>query len=250
MRVPTEVGAEVVALCGSMRFRAEFQRVNRELVLKGAVVLAPDVFDRIADVVDGELKSALDRGHRVKIALADRVVVVAPGGYVGESTAGEISYAVSIGKPVEYRDPTIQPDDTSLVVSVGYIPDRSELASLYDSVGWSSYTQNLEQLEQGVRNSLRVVTARVGGRLVGLARVVGDGATIIYLQDVLVAPDHRREGLGRRLVEAAFSPFQHVRQQVLLTDDEPAQRTFYETLGFTEIRDYRPGSLRAFVRFR
>lgn len=129
------------------------------------------------------------------------------------------------------------------------VPSRAELASLYASVGWTSYTNDLDSLERGVHGSLRVVTARVSGRLAGLARVVGDGATIVYLQDVLVAPAYRREGIGRQLVEAAFEPYRQVRQHVLLTDDEPAQRAFYESLGFTETRDYRSGALRAYVRF-
>lgn len=128
-------------------------------------------------------------------------------------------------------------------------PTRAELVALYDSVGWTSYTGSPETLERAIAGSLRVVTARDEGRLVGLARIVGDGATIAYLQDVLVDPTHHRRGLGRLLVAAAFAPFDAVRQHVLLTDDEPAQRAFYEALGFSEIRDVAPGSLRAFVRF-
>jgi len=128
-------------------------------------------------------------------------------------------------------------------------PGRDDLAALYGCVGWTAYLADLDALERGVRGSLRVVTARHGSVLVGLARVVGDGATIAYLQDVLVHPEHRRVGLGRRLVGAAFAPFGRVRQHVLLTDDGADQRAFYESLGFTEIRDLAPGSLRAFVRF-
>lgn len=244
-----ESAPEVVALCGSTRYPAELQRVTRELLLDGAVVLGPEAFDRIGGVDPG-LRSALARGHRVKIDLADRVVVVAPAGYIGESTASEIAYARSLGKPVEYREPTIESGDAAVVLSACDIPERGELTVLYDAVGWSAYTRDAERLEMGVRHSLRVVTARRDGRLVGLARVVGDGATIVYLQDVLVDPAHRREGLGRRLVNAVFEPFGQARQHLLLTDDEPGQRAFYEALGFTEIREVDSGSLRAFVRFR
>jgi hypothetical protein len=35
---------------------------------------------------------------------------------------------------------------------------------------------------------------------------------------------------------------------MLLTDDEPGQRAFYESLGYAEIRDHGEGTLRAFVR--
>ncbi|GLI27633.1 N-acetyltransferase [Agromyces rhizosphaerae] len=130
------------------------------------------------------------------------------------------------------------------------MPGIEALVALYDAVGWSAYTAAPDVLVRALAGSLRVVTAWRGDRLVGLARIVGDGATIAYLQDVLVHPDHRRSGLGSRMVAAAFAPFGDVRQQVLLTDDEPGQRAFYESLGFTEVHDVRPRQLRAFVRFR
>ncbi|GAA5157388.1 N-acetyltransferase [Ornithinimicrobium tianjinense] len=127
-------------------------------------------------------------------------------------------------------------------------PGREELVELYTAVGWSAYTDDPDTLEEAVRNSTRVVTARYGDQLLGLARVISDGASIAYLQDVLVRPELQREGVGRSLVLAALEPFAHVRQKVLLTDDEPRQRAFYESLGYTEIRDHGDGTLRAFVR--
>lgn len=125
-------------------------------------------------------------------------------------------------------------------------PASAELAELDDAVGWSAYTRDAARLGRGVAASLRVVTARDGDRLVGLARIVGDGETIAYLQDVLVHPEAQRRGIGAELVRRAFAPFAEVRQHVLVTDDEPGQRAFYESLGFTEIHEI-PG--RAFVRY-
>lgn len=126
-------------------------------------------------------------------------------------------------------------------------PDLSELMALYDAVGWTAYTREPAVLAQAIAGSARVVTAREDGRVVGLARVVGDGATIAYLQDVLVHPEARRHGIGRRLVQAAFAPFDEVRQHVLMTDAEPGQRAFYEALGFTEVHELPHGG-RAFAR--
>lgn len=130
-------------------------------------------------------------------------------------------------------------------------PTREELVSLYDSVGWTAYTRAPEQLEAAIGASLRVVTARAGGELVGLARIVGDGLTIAYLQDILVHPKHHRRGIGRELFSRAFEPYSEVRQKVLMTDCGQATRSFYEAMGFTEVRDL--GDLneqaRVFVQF-
>ena len=137
----------------------------------------------------------------------------------------------------------------TLDIVAGKIPARDELAELYDAVGWVAYTRDLDALDRALRGSSLVVTARSDGRLVGLARIVTDGATIAYLQDILVRPEEQRGGVGRRLVTAALDPFASVRQKVLLTDDDPGQRAFYESFGFAETRDFEDGSLRAFVRF-
>ena len=127
------------------------------------------------------------------------------------------------------------------------LPSASDVHALYSSVDWSAYTRDLDALMSGLRGSLRVVVARDDRALVGLARVVGDGATICYLQDVLVSPSARRLGVGARLVREAFAPFGAVRQHVLITDEEHEQKAFYESLGFAQLGDGVPG--RAFVRF-
>lgn len=93
---------EVVCICGSARFVEEMRAANRELTFSGAIVLAPGEAD---GAVSNEQKAALDALHLRKIDLADRILVVNPGGYVGESTNREIAYARSRGKPVSFTHP-------------------------------------------------------------------------------------------------------------------------------------------------
>ncbi|UKF26643.1 hypothetical protein KYT88_15215 [Clavibacter sp. A6099] len=86
-----------------MRFRDEMREAARDLALAGVIVVAPAEAD---GSVDADQKAALDALHLRKIDLADRVLVVNPGGYVGESTRREIAYARAAGKPVAFTDPT------------------------------------------------------------------------------------------------------------------------------------------------
>lgn len=100
---------EIVCICGSTRFADEMSVANRDLTVAGVIVLAPGVFLRTEDREAGrsipeEQKAALDALHLRKIDLADRVLVVNPGGYVGESTSREIAYARDTGKPVSFTD--------------------------------------------------------------------------------------------------------------------------------------------------
>lgn len=101
---------EIVCICGSTRFVDEMSAANRDLTFAGVIVVAPGVFLRAEDHEAGELitneqKTALDALHLRKIDLADRVLVVNPGGYIGESTSREIAYARATGKPISFTDP-------------------------------------------------------------------------------------------------------------------------------------------------
>lgn len=95
----------IVCLCGSSRFAEELRALNRELTLAGTIVVAPAELGSTGGQITDEQKAALSALHLAKIDLADRVVVVNPGGYVGESTQREIRYARQTGRPVEYTDP-------------------------------------------------------------------------------------------------------------------------------------------------
>lgn len=93
---------EIVCICGSIRFLDEMRAANRDLTLAGVIVVAPGEAD---ESITHEQKTALDALHLRKIDLADRVLVVNPGGYIGESTSREIAYARATGKPISFTVP-------------------------------------------------------------------------------------------------------------------------------------------------
>ncbi|MFT3889081.1 MAG: tetratricopeptide repeat protein [Arachnia sp.] len=93
-------GLRVVCLCGSARFRDDMADANQQLTLAGVTVLAPAVFPHGGDAITEEQKANLDALHLRKIDLADAVLVIDPGGYIGESTTREITHAHAAGKPV------------------------------------------------------------------------------------------------------------------------------------------------------
>ncbi|MEZ2372385.1 GNAT family N-acetyltransferase [Arthrobacter sp. RCC_34] len=126
-------------------------------------------------------------------------------------------------------------------------PSLVDVLALYEAVGWTAYTDDPETLSAAIRGSSFVVAAWADDRLVGLIRALSDDATIMYLQDILVDPSHHRRGVGRALAETVLNRFQHVRQKMLLTDDDPAQKGFYESLGFTQVGTDGAERLRSFV---
>ncbi|WP_237551325.1 MULTISPECIES: hypothetical protein [unclassified Streptomyces] len=72
------------------------------LALTGVIVLTPAETD---EELTADQKTTLGALHLRKIDLADRVLVVNPGGYIGKSTRREIDYARTAGKPVSFTDP-------------------------------------------------------------------------------------------------------------------------------------------------
>ncbi|CBT74572.1 GNAT family N-acetyltransferase [Glutamicibacter arilaitensis] len=135
-------------------------------------------------------------------------------------------------------------------LSTTKLPPGEQILSLYDSVGWSAYTDDPEVLIQALSNSTFAVYAYdQQQQLAGLIRVISDNATICYVQDILVRPSAQRSGIGRALFDAVLQKFQHVRQLVLITDDMPQQRAFYESMGLTEGAEFEHGVIRVFARF-
>lgn len=110
--------------------------------------------------------------------------------------------------------------------------DQVSLLNLYNDAGWTAYTDNPEQLEKAIRNSLYTLTARKDNKLVGLVRIVGDGVTILYIQDILVLKNYKRKKIGTSLINIVLEKFKNIRQKVLLTEDNSETRGFYESLGF------------------
>ncbi len=104
---------KVITLCGSTRFKDEFLKVQKELTLKGNIVISVGLFGHSGDKEVWEnmdegaftkTKEMLDDMHKRKIDMADEIYVINVGGYIGESTKSEIEYAKKQGKKVNYLE--------------------------------------------------------------------------------------------------------------------------------------------------
>jgi GNAT superfamily N-acetyltransferase len=138
--------------------------------------------------------------------------------------------------------------EVRVVTDVAELP-FADVLSIYESAGWTAYTREPERIKAALVGSSFVAVAFAAERLVGLVRAISDDVTICYVQDLLVHADAQRSGVGAALMDAVAKRYGQVRQHVLLTDDEPRQRAFYESVGYAETRDFGDGSLLAFVRF-
>lgn len=124
-----------------------------------------------------------------------------------------------------------------------------QVVDLYNSLKWYAYTneKQITKLQDALNNSTYIVSAWEKEKLVGFARCLSDDASIFYLQDILIHPDHQRKGLGRKLLQNCVNRFEHVKTKMLLTGDEDKQKTFYESLGYRNTKECTKVKLNAFV---
>ena len=116
--------------------------------------------------------------------------------------------------------------------------NEAEILQLYQSVGWVAYTDHPEVLKKGFENSLLTLAAYKGDQLLGIIRTVGDGHTIVFVQDILVFPEHQRKGIGTALLKAILDRYNYVRQIELATDNTPKTISFYKSMGFREMSEF------------
>lgn len=95
---------KIITLCGSIRFKEEFYKVQKKLTLEGNIVFTPNFIIDLKDKINNETKIMLDEMHRQKIDMSDEIFVINVNGYIGESTKSEIEYANAKGKKIAYLE--------------------------------------------------------------------------------------------------------------------------------------------------
>lgn len=95
----------IVCLCGSTRFKEAFEKASREETLAGKIVLSVGLFGHLEGLdMNSDTKKMLDELHKRKIDLADEVLILNVGGYIGQSTRSELEYAQKHGKTVRFLE--------------------------------------------------------------------------------------------------------------------------------------------------
>ena len=113
-----------------------------------------------------------------------------------------------------------------------------DVLHLYQAVGWTNYTHQPQMLEKALSHSLAIYLAHDGDSVVGLVRLVGDGFSSIFVQDLLVLPSYQRQGIGSNLMKEALGDFKDAYQVQLVTEQTEKTLGFYRSLGFETLSTY------------
>lgn len=127
-------------------------------------------------------------------------------------------------------------------VIVEQLPGAQDYNRLREAVGWGVYEEAV--IVRSLPNTLYCVCARVGGQVVGMARIIGDGGLVYYIQDVIVLPAYQRQGIGTQMMDrlmayiGAHASHNTIVGLMAAKDKEP----FYEKYGFVRRPNERMGA--------
>jgi GNAT superfamily N-acetyltransferase len=122
------------------------------------------------------------------------------------------------------------------------LPSAKEYNRLRQSVGWGTYRE--DAIDDALPNSSFCVCAYLDGQMVGMARVIGDGGLVYYIQDVIVLPDFQGRGIGTRLMDKIMAYIrEHAHHHAIIgLMAAKGKEPFYERYGFTRRPNDRLGS--------
>ena len=115
----------------------------------------------------------------------------------------------------------------------------NDVLHLYQAVGWTNYTNQPQMLAQALTHSLAIYLARDGEEVVGLVRLIGDGFSSVFVQDLIVLPTYQRQGIGSTLMKQALSDYKDTYQIQLATEQTEKTLEFYRSLGFETLSSFQ-----------
>ena len=114
-----------------------------------------------------------------------------------------------------------------------------DVLHLYQAVSWTNYTNQPQMLAQALTHSLAIYVARDGEEIVGLVRLVGDGFSSVFVQDLIVLPTYQRQGIGSNLMKEALADYKDAYQIQLATEESEKTLGFYRSLGFETLSSFQ-----------
>jgi GNAT superfamily N-acetyltransferase len=121
------------------------------------------------------------------------------------------------------------------------LPSASDYNRLRAAVGWGTYSEDI--IEHALPVSLFCVCAVSSDEVVGMARVIGDGGLVYYLQDVIVLPEYQRQGIGTKMMDILMDYVlaNASYNSILGLMAAKGSETFYQGYGFTPRPNERLG---------
>jgi ribosomal protein S18 acetylase RimI-like enzyme len=119
---------------------------------------------------------------------------------------------------------------------------EKEIVELYKVGGWWKKSYDSSGIKYLIKGSLAFVVAvdNKTKKAIGMGRIISDGVSDAYFQDILVLPEYRNMGIGVKIVKTLLNFCSSKKISWIGLIAEPNQDRFYSTLGFKKMEKYVP----------
>jgi ribosomal protein S18 acetylase RimI-like enzyme len=119
---------------------------------------------------------------------------------------------------------------------------HDEIVSLYKAGGWwiESYDKSAIKSMIGGSFAFAVAVDKLSGKAIGMGRIISDGISDAYIQDFIILPKYRRQGIGKQLLNFLLEHCMSKGIQWIGLIAEPGQESFYSFAGFKPMKDHTP----------
>ncbi len=126
---------------------------------------------------------------------------------------------------------------------------KKEIVNLYKSAGWWKDCFDSSEIDNLIKNSFVFVVAfeKSSKKAVGMGRLLSDGISDAYIQDLVVLKKYRGKGVGKKIVNFLLDICRENKISWIGLISEPGQNIFYEKIGFKEMKEYTPMKFRGKV---
>jgi ribosomal protein S18 acetylase RimI-like enzyme len=120
-------------------------------------------------------------------------------------------------------------------------PDN-EILELYKAGGWWKDHYDKSGIKYLIKGSFvfAVVVDKKTGKTIGMGRVLSDGTSDAYIQDLVILQEYRNKGIGKKLVKKLIDYCKSKNIHWIALISEPNQENFYKKIGFKEMKNYIP----------
>jgi ribosomal protein S18 acetylase RimI-like enzyme len=118
--------------------------------------------------------------------------------------------------------------------------DSEEIVALYRAGGWWKEEYEPSGILPLIKGSFLFAVAIDSGKAIGMGRVLSDGISDGYIQDLVILPEYRRRGVGKMIISALLEGCKKRGLGWIALIAEPDSERFYHTLGFRRLEGYVP----------
>ncbi|MBQ2872414.1 MAG: GNAT family N-acetyltransferase [Bacilli bacterium] len=123
------------------------------------------------------------------------------------------------------------------------IDNVEEFNYLYDAVGWGSYDKEISS--KALKNNIYSVSLYDNNQIVGYGRIIGDGYIFLYIQDIMVSPEHQGKHIGTEIMNKLLDKIEEIKKEnpdiLVYLGASLGKEKFYEKFGFIKREDYGLG---------